>query len=46
MVEDRVKNFNCKQKESLIKIIDELGEKAKKKIFMGGIFEKKKKKLI
>ena len=39
MVEDRVKNFNCKQKESLIKIIDELGEKAKKKHYYVGYFE-------
>lgn len=39
MVEDRVKNFNCKQKESLIKIIDELGEKAKKSIIMWAILK-------
>ena len=35
MVEDRVKNFNCKQKESLIKIIDELGKKQKKALLCG-----------
>lgn len=40
MVEDRVKNFNCKQKESLIKIIDELGEKAKS-IIMWAILKMK-----
>ena len=34
-----MKNFNCKQKESLIKIIDELGEKAKKKHYYVGYFE-------
>lgn len=35
-----MKSFNCKQKESLIKIFAELGEKAKEKHYYVGYFER------